>query len=392
MLIAASLDVHKVKCVAYAVYGGSGKPTKRQTEYLDEFNRLFRRMDTSPEGLAPMARYLEGHEAHFLIENSTSAHNVYWILRNLGLDVVVARATDLYQITKSTQKNDDNDSRKLAEYMRRYLNGEREFAVCLMAPPEWMMRRQFIRTVFSEKEYLSDNKRRIHAHLMLTGTELPKKYKDITCLGSTRQLKSTGDPVLVQLAGIADDLRRRIRDGEGAIMQMFVEDQNYGRLLTVPGVGVMTAAYISSITIDPFRFDGGDRFASYLGLVPKQHASADSNPRCRITKTGDTDARRMVTNATMVHINLVEDSIVTQKYHRLKANGVPHKKALTACARKMAEVMLSVMKSGIPYTTDQALLRRARQNEDGILEEQMVEEVLEDISRDCLEEKSPEKE
>ena len=75
-----------------------------------------------------------------------------------------------------------------------------------------------------------------------------------------------------------------------------------------------------------------------------------------------------------------------RKYRRLTAAGVPHKKALTACARKMAEVMLSVMKSGIPYTSDSKLLRKARESEDSVLEGQIVNEVLEDISRETPEE------
>ena len=381
MIIAASLDVHKKKCVAYAVYAGKGRPSKQQTEFLDEFNRSFRRMDTSPEGLAPMARFLEGHEAHFLIENSTSAHNVYWILRNLDLDVTVARATDLYRITKSAKKNDDNDARELAEYMRRRLHGEREFVVCTIAPPEWMRKRQFIRTIQSEKDYLADTKRRIHAHLMLTGMKLEKSYSNIAGLASVRQLRATGDEVLVYLADIADSLRRRIADAEGKVMEMYHDDRNYRLLMTIPGVGVLTAAYISSIVIDPYRFDDRDKFSAYLGFAPRQRASAESNPKCHISKMGDEMARQMIVNATMVHIRYAEDSVVTRKYESMKARGVPHKKALTACARKLATVMLSVMKSGMPYTSDQDLLRKARERAPEVEEEQIVEEVLEDIQR-----------
>ena len=52
------------------------------------------------EDMAAIARALQGHEAYVLVENSTKMYDTYWVLTNLGINVVVAQAQDLYRITK----------------------------------------------------------------------------------------------------------------------------------------------------------------------------------------------------------------------------------------------------------------------------------------------------
>lgn len=64
--------------------------------------------------------------------------------------------------------------------------------------------------------------------------------------------------------------------------------------------------------------------------------------------------------AALAHVQWAEDSVVSDMYRRLKARGMPHKKVQTACARKLMEVVWSVLVNGRPFTTDQTVLRMAR--------------------------------
>ena len=370
MRIAVGIDAHAKNCVAHAVYAGRGDPNPKQTEFLEDFNAAFGRMKTSREGLEPMARMLAGHDAHILVENSSVAHNVYWILTNAGCDVTVARSTDLYRITKSVKKNDDNDAMELAMYMRRRMDGEREFAVCLMAPPEWMARRAFIRAIFADKSDLGDTKRRIHARLKVMGAELPRDYEDIVCHSSLKQLRSTRDPFLCYQAVVATDALGRIRDAERLIPGMYAGDRNYGLLMTIPGIGPVMAAYLSSMIVDISRFGTKKELAAYFGMVPKQRSSADSDPSCGITRRGDEYARLYMGYAALAHVQWAEDSVVADMYRRLKARGMPHRKVQTACARKLTEVVWSVLVNGRPFTTDQTVLRMARGAVKAIAEEE----------------------
>ena len=66
------------------------------------------------------------------------------------------------------------------------------------------------------------------------------------------------------------------------------------RLMTVPGVGVLTATVLVALVGDPVRFKNGRHFAAYLGLVPRQHSSGGKNVLLGISKRGDTYLRTLL--------------------------------------------------------------------------------------------------
>ena len=70
--------------------------------------------------------------------------------------------------------------------------------------------------------------------------------------------------------------------------------------------------------------------------------------------------RRLLKQATWVHVNNVDESVVTEMFKRLKARGKSHNEALIACVRKMLTVVRAVLISDRPYTADIRLLERAR--------------------------------
>ena len=93
------------------------------------------------------------------------------------------------------------------------------------------------------------------------------------------------------------------------------------------------------------------RVKTTFQLKIKQRESGNSSPHCPITRRGDEVARKMLLQATFVHINNDPDRLskVSQMYDRLVARGFPHKKALTAAGNKMARMIFTILKSGVPY-------------------------------------------
>ena len=130
--------------------------------------------------------------------------------------------------------------------------------------------------------------------------------------------------------------------------------------MTIPGFGLEISAYISTIIIDIDRFDDKKQLEAYSGLVPRQRSSADSDPNCRTTHHGDEWAREFLGYAVKAHVMWAKDSVVTIMYKRLRARGMPYKKVITACSRKMVDVVWSVLKNGRSFTSDQNVLRQAR--------------------------------
>jgi transposase len=66
------------------------------------------------------------------------------------------------------------------------------------------------------------------------------------------------------------------------------------QLMTVPGIGVLTATALVAFVGDPHRFRSGRHFAAYLGLTPKEHSSGRSRRLGRITKHGNSYLRMLI--------------------------------------------------------------------------------------------------
>lgn len=349
MRIAIGMDLHARSAVCYAVYAGNGEPNARQKEFLDGFNREHRVQASGPEDMAAIADYLKGHEAYVLVENSTKTYETYWVLTNLGVNTVVAQAQDLYRITRSVRKTDKNDSVELAGYMRRYLFGEREFAVCTMPPKEWMAKRELCRVLFSENRHLSNLKRRLRAHLLLHGTVLERTYSDIFSKGAVAELRRMNDPCVRLIVGEAVDLKKRVAEEKRLIEHLMSGDRTYGLILSIPGFGPVSAAYLTSLIIDIDRFRNRNAFTAYFGIVPKMRESADISHNCATTHRGDDDARLLLMQTALVHHMRVPDSVVSCMWDRMKAKGKPTREIQVACARKLLTVVWSVLKTGEEY-------------------------------------------
>nr|WP_246550322.1 IS110 family transposase [Photorhabdus caribbeanensis] len=72
------------------------------------------------------------------------------------------------------------------------------------------------------------------------------------------------------------------------------QQEDIGRLLTLPGIGPLGASALMVALGDSMDFKNGRRFASYLGLVPREHSSGGKVRLLGITKRGDGYLRRIL--------------------------------------------------------------------------------------------------
>src|SRR5690606_6692741 len=66
------------------------------------------------------------------------------------------------------------------------------------------------------------------------------------------------------------------------------------RLMTVPGIGVLTATAMVACVGDIHRFRSGRHFASWLGLTPREHSSGASRHLGSITRKGNSYLRMLL--------------------------------------------------------------------------------------------------
>lgn len=123
-------------------------------------------------------------------------------------------------------------------------------------------------------------------------------------------------------------------------------------LQQVNGVGPVTATAFVLTIEEPTRFEDGRRVGSWLGLCPRSHASGDSDPQLRISKSGDGYLRRLLVQCAQYILGpFGKDSDLRRFGQRLAARGgrAAKKKAVTAVARKLGVLLLRIWRNGLVY-------------------------------------------
>jgi transposase len=119
-------------------------------------------------------------------------------------------------------------------------------------------------------------------------------------------------------------------------------------LRSVPGVGNIIAMTFLAAIADPRRFPDGRHLASYLGLVPSQYDSGQTERGGRITKEGPTECRSMLIEAAHLALRKSPFSRIYTRF--LIRRGC--QKAVVALASRLARVLQAIWISGEPFDAD----------------------------------------
>ena len=127
------------------------------------------------------------------------------------------------------------------------------------------------------------------------------------------------------------------------------------RLMTVPGIGPVTATAIAATVRDVEAFASGREFAAFLGLTPRQHSTGGKERSGGVSKMGDRYLRKLlVVGATAVlhHAAGHNDALRTWAKETLKRKAT-HKYAFkvtaVALANKLARIVYAILRSGGTY-------------------------------------------
>jgi len=77
------------------------------------------------------------------------------------------------------------------------------------------------------------------------------------------------------------------------------------RLMTIPGIGPLTATALVAAVSDARAFKNGRQFAAWLGLVPRQHSTGGKERLLGISKRGDTYLRKLLVHGARTTIRWV---------------------------------------------------------------------------------------
>lgn len=111
------------------------------------------------------------------------------------------------------------------------------------------------------------------------------------------------------------------------------------RLMTMPGVGPMTALAFSAAIDDPARFRSSASVGAYLGLTPRRYASGETDRMGRISRCGDALTRSYLYEAANIMLSRSRAANPLKSWGAKVAKRAGFKKARVALARKMAVVL-----------------------------------------------------
>ena len=80
----------------------------------------------------------------------------------------------------------------------------------------------------------------------------------------------------------------------------------YQRLMTIPGIGPITATALIAAVGDVGVFKNGRQFAAWLGLVPKQHSTGGQSLLLGISKRGDSYVRKLLIHGARATLRWVK--------------------------------------------------------------------------------------
>jgi len=137
----------------------------------------------------------------------------------------------------------------------------------------------------------------IHGFLLEFGISLPMGQaviKRLPALLTEHTLPPRLVAVLERLHAHYQYLNEQINAIEKELRQQLADDDTGQRLLTIPGIGPITASVLAADIGDGKQYSCSRDFAASVGLVPRQYSTGGKANLLGISKRGDKNIRRLL--------------------------------------------------------------------------------------------------
>lgn len=258
-------------------------------------------------------------------------------LRDLGMQVVCLEARHAKAaLAAQLNKTDANDAEGLAHILRT--GWYREVSVKSFTT-------HLVRGVISARAQLVNMRTELGNQIrgllkifgVIVGAANGKKFanKVTELVQGAPQLEELIAPLLASLKTIVDQvdaLTKRLYELAG-------NSDVCRRLMSVPGVGPITALTFMTAIEDPLRFKKSRSVGAHLGLTPRRYQSGEVDRMGKISKCGDKLVRYYLFEAANVLLTRVGRWSALKAWGMQLARKVGAKKAKVAIARKLAVIL-----------------------------------------------------
>jgi transposase len=283
-----------------------------------------------------------------VFETGRMAPMLYHGLQALGVPVLCIESRQAHQALKSlaTHKTDRNDARGLAHLARTGFFKP----VHVKSLPAHAIRS----LILARKKLVGQRvtlENQIRGLAVVFGVRLPRALSPAfleetlrlsdrvgELSGAMRGLIAAREAVLRAVAAIDTDMRRLVRTSDAC-----------RRLMTIPGVGQLTALAFTAAIDAPERFRRSRDLGAYLGLVPRRYQSGEVDYTGGISKCGDKRVRTLLYEAANVLLTRYQGPLKLKDWAMAIAQRSTKRKARIALARRLAIIMHAMLRHGTEF-------------------------------------------
>jgi transposase len=305
-------------------------------------------MRTTPQDVAGFFQALNG--ARVVLEVGTHSAWVREVICGYGHEVLVANPRLMEGSKRRKRKNDRIDANKLARLGRvdpQSLHPMQHRSAEVRQ--DLVMLRARDALVAARTELINATRGLVKS----MGARLPRCSSPSFARKVEEAVPAEIQEALLPLVRMTAALSDSIQGYDEKIEELASEKYGHTTFLRqVKGVGPITAlAYVLTLE-NPERFVKSRDVGPYLGLVPKQEDSGESQPQLGISKAGDTMVRRLLVGSAQYILGPFGPDTDLRRYGlRLCERGGKNakKRAAVAVARKLAVLLHRLWVSGEVY-------------------------------------------
>ena len=345
-MINIGIDVHKRLCVATI----KNESTKR----LEQIT-----FSNDTKGMTDFIKHVKktyNDTARAVCESTAN----YWMrlhdkLEEEGIDTILAHPAKTKIIAQAKLKDDKIDSEILTDLLKSDMIYE-----SFVPNKYYRDLRNLVRTRIGRSRDGTQHKNKIHA--ILAKYDYPCPTKGVFTKKGMKWLKSIP---ISEIDRMSMDIHlecintaiTHVQKLEQKMAQIAQDDDRVKLLLTIPGIGYITALTIISELVDITRYSTAEKFAAGGGVIPSHRNSASTYRGGGITKEGSVWMRNAIVEAATITIQY--DPRMQNIYERVKKRRGAQK-AKVAVARHLLEIIWYMLTYNEEYRTQNCELTQRK--------------------------------
>lgn len=190
----------------------------------------------------------------------------------------------------------------------------------------------------------------IRGHLTEYGWVAPKGPSHVAMLGDLLEdemaasVPEAARAMFRLMLGLQEELDGKIQELDKEIARRAREDVVARRLMTIPGVGPITATAITALAPPAETFSKGRDFAAWLGLAPLQRSTGGKQKLGAISKMGERTLRRLlIIGSSAVVLHASKRGAPKGSWLEQMLSRKPRMLVTVALANKMARIVWALL-------------------------------------------------